>query len=157
MIHVGIGDTSLFDLDYNVYGYLLPKTWIRSLWEFVDEYKIKLPTYEHGIKKKRDGDEFLMDAFHRAGYSKKRLSKLNRCRLFLQVEILSDITDGTGNQISNCAYQGHRTSHELSSHDWPEQISPNANHWALWRQALRKSFPRINQQRLGILQHGLGP
>ena len=157
IIHVGIGDINFFDIDYNAYGQLLPRTWIRSLWQFVHEYKIHLPEYEYKIKKKRDGDKFLMQAFHQAGYSKKKLLQLNRCRLYLQVETLSDITDGTGNQISIPSYQGQKYHHRTSLHDWPEQPSPDARHWKLWRQALRKSFSRLTTQRTGILTTSLGP
>ena len=125
IIHVGIGGKSLFDLDYTTYGHLLPRTWIRSLWEFVDEYKIHLPEYNFTLKKKRDGDIFLMEAFHRAGFSKRQLQALNRCRFFLQVETLSDITDGTGNQISKQAYDGKRTTYTSKIHDWPVQEQHN--------------------------------
>ena len=79
-IHVGIGDTNLFDLDYHAFGCLLPRTWIRSLWQFVHEYKIEMPHYEYSIKQKRDYDQFLMHTFYNAGYQNKQLIRLNRCR-----------------------------------------------------------------------------
>ena len=43
------------------------------------------------------------------------------CRLFLQVETLSDITDGTGNQICKQAYDGRRQMNPITVHDWPVQ------------------------------------
>ena len=156
MIHVGIGEKSLFDINYNDFGHLLPRTWIKSLWEFVHIYKVKMPTYDFLLKQRRDGDLFLMESFHQTGFSKKQLIKLNRCRLYLQVELLSDITDGTGDRIHPSAYQGHRQHNSQSIHDWPEQHNPDKHHWKLWRKALRDSFPRINAQRLGRLQTPLG-
>ena len=143
-IHVGIEENSLFDISFNDFGHLLPHTWIRSLWEFVDEYKITMPKWDYTLRKKRDGDIFLMDAFQRAGFTKRQLLPLNRCRIYLKVETLSDITDGTGDQISKQAYDGRQTAATLASHDWPVQVNPNQTHWKLWRRALRKSFPRTS-------------
>ena len=151
IIHVGIGEKSLFDIEFKSFGHLLPRTWIRSLWEFIEEYKINLPTYDFILKKKREGDIFLMEAFHLTGFNKHQLQQLNRCRLYLHAETLSDITDGTGNLISKQAYDGRRIPTSSSSHDWPVQEKPNEIHWKLWRKALRDSFPRINNRRISIL------
>ena len=157
MIHVGIGERNIFDLDFDAFGHLLPPTWIRSLWQFIHEYKIELPSHDFMLKKKRDEDKFLMEAFHTNGFNAQQLQQLNRCRHYLQVETLSDITDGTGNQISKQAYDGRKTTHSLHSHDWPVQERPNAKHWKLWRRALRNSFPRVNNISIGTLQQPLGP
>ena len=51
--------------------------------------------------------------------------RLNRCRIFLQAETLSDITDGTGDQISRRCYMGLRNTFKSSTHDWPEQGNPD--------------------------------
>ena len=63
LIHIGIGNCSLFNIDYDLFGHLLPRTWIRSLWQFVHEYRIKLPSYEDIITARRDNDKFLMEEF----------------------------------------------------------------------------------------------
>ena len=120
MIHIGIGNCSLFDINYDHFGHLLLRTWIRSLWQFVHEYKIRMPSYEHSINERRDNDKFLMKEFQKAGFSKKQLIKLNRCRFYLHVETLSDITDGKGDQISTLSYTGHKNHYESQLHDWPE-------------------------------------
>ena len=72
-------------------------------------------------------------------------------------ELLSDITDGTGDQISTMAYQGQKVNNGHCLHDWPEQSRPDHNHWKTWRKALRDSFPRTSTQRLGPLAQSLGP
>lgn len=108
------------------------------------------------MKCKRENDQFLMKAFRSAGYKKNELIKLNRCCLFLQVETLSDIADGKGDQMCTSSCNGERNNFSYSDHDWPIQSKPDAKHWTLWRQALRRSFPRINHQRLGILVNPLG-
>ena len=157
MIHVGIGNANIFDVDFSSFGHLLPRTWIKSLWQFVHEYGIKMPPYEHIIKHKREHDIFLMEAFHQAGFNKRELTRLNRCRLYLQVETLSDITDGTGDMILATIYNGNRTSFGIAVHDWPVQHKPDKHHWRSWRKAIRCSFPRRTTQRLGTLTRPLGP
>ena len=42
LLHVGIEIDSLFDLEYYIYGHVLPQVWIQSLWEFYYQCKIKL-------------------------------------------------------------------------------------------------------------------
>ena len=116
-----------------------------------------MPSYEHSIIERRDNNKFLMKEFQKAGFSKKQLIKLNRCRFYLHVETLSDITDGKGDQISTLSYTGHKTHYESQLHDWPVQVKPDEAHWTLWRKALRDSFKRTTVQCLGILAEPLGP
>ena len=66
----------------------------------------------------------------------KELQKIDRCRLYLQVETLSDITDGTGDYISITSYNGKRTNFTTPTHDWPEQTIPDKSHWNLWKKAI---------------------
>ena len=58
-----------------------------------------------------------MEEFKQAGFSKKQLIKLNRCRCYLYVETLSDITDGKGDQNSIMSYTGHKSDYESTHHD----------------------------------------
>ena len=88
----------------------------------------------------RLGDEFLMQRFSDFGYSKKKLLRLNRCRLFLQVVTLAEMLDGTSDKICNMACDGHRNFTRKSALLWPVQPRPDDNHWKLWRQALQKCF-----------------
>ena len=81
-----------------------------------------------------------MQRFSDFGYSKRQLLRLNRCRLFLQVITLAEISDGSGDKICNMAYNGHRNFTRKSPFLWTVQPRPDANHWKLWRQALRKCF-----------------
>ena len=76
---------------------------------------------------KQEHDQFLMEAFQKENFTIKQLQKLNQCRIYLSVETLADITDGSGNQISKMAYDGKRPNYKLASHHWAEQVSPNTN------------------------------
>ena len=67
----------------------------------------------------------------------------------MQVVTLSDIADGSGNQISKNYWDGHKDKQRKSPYKWPEQHDPDAKHWTLWRKALRKCFP-VDQDKLLI-------
>ena len=77
MIHLGIGNKNLFDVDFNFFGHLLPRTWIKSLWQFAHKYQITMPTYEYNLASRRENDKFLMEEFQWAGFGPKQLLKLN--------------------------------------------------------------------------------
>lgn len=146
-MEIGVG-RNIFDLDFASFGELLPSTWIKSLWQFIDEYKISFPVHSEFLELHREHDVFLMEMFQRANFKPTDLVKLNRCCKFLQVVTLSDITDGSGNQISKTYWDGNKDNQRKSHYDWPEQSDPDAAHWALWRKALRKCFPTDNDKLL---------
>ena len=54
----------------------------------------------------REGDQFLVSAFSAAGFKKQQLARLNRCRVYLQVTTLADLTNGSGNAITDLAWMG---------------------------------------------------
>ena len=73
------------------------------------------------------------------------LAKINRCRLYLRVTTLSDITSGDGKTICKQYWDGYRDDERILLHDWPEQGDPGDKDWTLWRRALKTAFPQ--QQR----------
>lgn len=156
LIHKGIGHSSLFNLDYNKYGHLLPRSWIKSLWEFTHMHNISIPPKQHHIRLKREKDAFLMDSFLKAGFSKTAMKKLNRCQLFLHVETLSDITDGSGRHLDDRYLKGLWDPYRTDSHDWPVQTKPDKPSWALWRKAVKRCFPTQGHGNLQCLVTPLG-
>jgi hypothetical protein len=85
----------------------------------------------------RRGDSNLMEAFCGLNWTPRKLELLNYCRLFLQVEFLSELCSAEGNTLLAPAWQGHA----LPSHStllWPNQARPSG--WTLWRQALAELF-----------------
>ncbi len=85
----------------------------------------------------RRGDSNLMEAFCGLNWTPRKIELLNYCRLFLQVEFLSELCSAEGNNLLAPAWQGHA----LPSHSnllWPNQARPSG--WTLWRQALAELF-----------------
>jgi len=60
LLHLGIGHHKLFGLAYETLYCLLPRVWIKSLWEFISKYNIELPSRSCDFKLYRVGDEFLV-------------------------------------------------------------------------------------------------
>ena len=139
-MEIGVG-RNLFDLDFKTYGHILPPMWIKSLWQFVQEYSIHLLVDYELMDLHRDHDVFLMEAFQLRNFKKEDLVKLNQCRKYLQVVTLSDIADGMGNQIIKTYWDGKKDCYRKSKYDWHEQSDPDKQHWALWRKAMQKCFP----------------
>ena len=145
-IHIGLPG-NLFDHDYDTYGHLLPRSFIRTLWEFTSTHNIKVPRVHPELEHHRERDRYLMHDFVLSNtVSKKDLQKLNRCRLYLKVTTLSDITSGDGETICKQYWDGIRDDQRSPLHDWPEQGDPGDRDWTLWRKALKNSFDQTRRK-----------
>ena len=85
-------------------------------------------------------DRNLMECFVDNGYSGTTFAAINRCRLFLQVIHLSDVTTGDGKRICNNAYRGQKHVCLQAIYDWPAQGRPVESDWVEWRKALETTF-----------------
>lgn len=140
-IHVGV-EGNFFQLDFKRYGNLLPRSFVKTAWEFARKYHIDLPNTDPNLIPHREQDQFLMEAFAaQPSITNSQLTELNRCRLFLQVHTLSDIVDGSGTRLSKQYFDGTIDQYRTPSHDWPKQGNPGTSQWALWRKSLKKCFP----------------
>lgn len=85
------------------------------------------------------------------GFTKSELQKINRCRLYLQVTALSEITCGYGNRYNgayNCILDSNIPHHYI----WPIQPRPSVSSIKVWHQALQTCFPCTN----GVMNYTLG-
>ena len=98
---------------------------------------------------KRSGDKFLMEECIRAGLSTTELKSINRCRLYLQVYALSDISTGDGRFLSESSLNGQRSL--CNSYAWPEQSTPPTCDWKIWRSSMRSVFAPTNNTLVAIL------
>ena len=69
-------------------------------------------------------------------YNEKELQRINRCRIYLQVQNLSEISDGTGNSITHCIRNHIRDPERKSKYKWTHQPFPKKNDWEVWDDAL---------------------
>ena len=121
-------------------------TWIIQTHQFCCEHKISIQTGD-AILPQCVEDRSIMAEFDKLGYTKTEMRNLNRCRLYLQVTSLSEITNGRGTQI---VFDRHpRKSNEMH---WPHQGRPTNTMWTEWENALQKCFGNNTQ----VLQQALG-
>jgi hypothetical protein len=128
------------------WGHLLTANcWIGSLWEF--NYKYGITLEEDTMKApepQRQNDAYLMELIaerytfvHNRNVKKEvhnwqeEWRAINRCRLFLQVMFLSDITSGDGKRIRKeyLLYNGSAPRPQDSKWEWPRQ-KPTQNDWS---------------------------
>jgi len=84
----------------------------------------------------RVGDMPLMDYFISKGLPDRIMRILNRCRLYLRVLTLSDITSADGTYILPSAKRGEEAPYRKSDLIWPMQGKPAQSDWNIWAQEL---------------------
>ena len=80
-----------------------------------------------------------MDTITQKINSKITLQRINACRLFLQITLLSEITSANGKFIKHNILNGKRNSN-ASTKIWPRQKSPDKATWKMWRSLLKRTY-----------------
>jgi hypothetical protein len=74
-------------------------------------------------------------------FNTTQLRKINACRLYLQVTLLSDVTTPCGKYIIIAYYSGKIENRiNWPTVQYPRQELPDKASWALWRRALQFAF-----------------
>lgn len=127
------------------------KGWLTSLWDYVNTVHLQfiypalwLPPLP------RAGDAYLMEQFLQLKLPNNTLARLNRCRLYLQVITISDLTSADGSTILPAAKQGTLIEERPSGLRWPSQGLPTRADWRLWSNTLSQF------ENNGRLLHPLG-
>jgi Reverse transcriptase (RNA-dependent DNA polymerase) len=152
---IGIG-LDIFQHDYNIYKAIITKSWISSLWEFLEDTKIVLKRTKVSSPLRMIGDVFLNQAvFASNEWSPNDKVEFNNCRMFLGVELLSDIITANGTSIRSSCFQGiiQSTSEQFIKYN-AKVPRPTGGAWNTWRKMLKKTF-HTNEQ--GILTQGVAP
>ena len=73
----------------------------------------------------------------RHGFSDKEMLLINRCRIYLQVHMVSKISTARGNHLCHDAWQGVQISAHTTLRLWPRQHRPNSPaYWQAWQRDL---------------------
>jgi hypothetical protein len=147
-VEIGVGG-SLFTQSFDRFGQLATDSWVKHTWRFLSEYGIMIKDHTGDLKLRRRGDVFLTEVFIQHGLKGAALKRMNACRLYLQVETLSDIMAADGRHILHWAMDGRRITDNIKFHEWPNQGDPGRQAWIQWRQVLESCFCG------GCLAHGL--
>ena len=138
-LELGLG-TSMFQADYTRYSQLATDSWMKHNWAFHHRSQISVDIAAPAPVLQREGDQFLIPLFWNLGFRKSNLAALNRCRMFLQVTTVSDLSSGDGTSILECYWQGRLHPHAHTNYKWPRCGPPSLNDWNRWRHALRSLF-----------------
>jgi hypothetical protein len=114
------------------------KNWITKCWRYMSLFKSTLAiTGLWAPTKARQGDTALMDEFLKQDTTDAQMKDVNRCRIYLQVFHISDITDLADNTIEEWAKRGKRQSNRTSKWNWPVKKMLPAGASKNWATALQ--------------------
>ena len=148
---VGTGTSILSDTSTNFPHF--EAKWLKSLRNGLQRIngQIQLDTPFIAPKQRQD-DQYLMDLALKFFPAKKKSAKLRRinyCRMYLNVLLLSDITTACGTKIDPAMYQGYPANTESTTdHHQVNQNRPNEKAWKDWRAFLHKLCGRTKDRRL---------
>lgn len=118
----------------------LDTSWIKELWNFVCEKKIRLMNRITAIPlPQQEGNVFLMEIFQEEGYTQSQLEILNRCWKYLKVMMLADVMTGAGDSFTE-HYLCICKPQPCNNFTWPQQEEPTTAIKKLWKKASRKLF-----------------
>ena len=122
--------------------FLLTESFVQNSWEFMTEHNIKLEDDTFRIPLLRANDKCIMEEFmNNKLIHKSTLKTLNKCRMYLKVFTLSDITTGSGAKIRNEAWHGRQFNTGREYHmKWPNWGRPSLQAWSVWRTLLKLTF-----------------
>ena len=134
-------DGNIFLLSFQDFGHLATHSWMKILWQYLDEYDIKLELCEStNIPKVRDNDCSIIQALFAKGYRGRRLWVANTVRKFKRVFRLSCFTAMDGRHILKSIFD--RTVGE-SSWNWSTEV-PTAAAFKLWNRAITELSSRFH-------------
>ena len=145
----------ILQTNWRAYGSYLTKTWITHTWEFLAEHNMQIRIPDVWTPQpQRQNDTFLMDhanVMYQNGAATRQ--KINRCRLFLRVTTLSDITDATGRHIEKHVWDGDRPKHRKTKLNYPTYERPPKQDWTVFRQFLQRLLTNPYDPKSKLTKH----
>jgi len=136
-LYAGCG-VQILTANPNAYPYV-PHTRLTYLWKFLHQIQATIHVSDAWTPPLiREGDSYLMAQFQSRNFKPKTMHILNKCRMFLNVITVADITNPHGTHIIKDTLVGkkHRTSHLK----WPNCPTPTPQDWAIWKASLQRSL-----------------
>ena len=128
--------------DYEIIRKYHEPIWLTNTWEFLSSiHGVILYTTDQTLKPQCLHDKFLMEEFRKLhGIGSAELKRLNHCRLYLQVTLLSEIASADGKTITANYVGGTKSAHRRSTLTWPRQDRPPLKAWQNWKKRLNQVF-----------------
>ena len=138
-LELGI-EGNLFECDYEIYGHLATDSWMKNVWEFGHRNSIIIGETTTSGMLLREEDKNLASVLEHATkidvINKGEWRTMNRCRLYLNVITVADITTGNGKEIDINFWRGEKDIFRSRNVGWPDQGNPSKRDWATWRRIL---------------------
>ena len=137
--------------NYKKYSSVLDAhTWITNTWEFISKHEIFIDVDPQPIPIKREQDSPIMHILIESKlFTQKELKSVNKCRIYLNAFMLSDIVSGNEKKISSQAWNGIKNTYSMDkSITWPNMSCPSPNMWNVWQSVLHRGLCSINNKLL---------
>ena len=128
--------------------------WISSLRQYLSMVSGQLELNSCLPSHRRQNDAHIMDVALTSGrFKAAAIQRLNYCRLYLNVLLLSDIIMPCGTQLDPAAYEGNKALYFTNPHHRVSQAKPGQKSWKIWRKLLNSL---CQPKRRWILKQPLG-
>ena len=128
---------------------ILTDSHISQTWQFMSKHQISLQDNTPRVPLLRKNDACLMEIFLKHKNIKTEwIPTLNKCRTFLKVFSVADITTGSGKAIRDEAWHGRRFQVGRDTSKWPIWGRPSLLSWNTWRTALQIAVCQCRGKRL---------
>ena len=125
-----------FQESFNKYKDRVTCSWMLSVWEKFDMFKVVIDINDNFLKMSCKGDTWIMQLFVRAGFNKEDLLRLNRVRVHQQVLFMSCVLRASGKSLDNKYMTNRKPEEKWSTLRFTKEKPPNKD-FQLWRMALR--------------------
>lgn len=112
----------------------------KQSWNFCFQQEVLVKFNKRYFISHQANNKNLMQCFIDKGYQVMQLASINRCRLYLQVVYLSDITTGGGYHIERSSYLGLKNQCLKSEYQWLFQRKSGKLDWIERRRANNSVF-----------------
>ena len=121
----------------------LESKWFSSIRTFLSSIDATVQLQDVPIAKpQRENDQYIMDAVLQHGKFKPcEIRRINYCRMYLNVILLSDIATPGGRELDRAMYNGNPINAASTGKcHFVEQANPNGKAWQAWRKAMHVLF-----------------
>jgi hypothetical protein len=109
-----------FTQDFAKWGYLAPLSWVKMLWKLLHHFNITLHMSFPTIEPPWERDQVIMEIIFSHSLDPPDIARLNRCRVYLQVLFLSDITTADGKYLEHFIFDPGGTT-KRSQYIFPQE------------------------------------
>ena len=137
---LGLGG-SFFTQNYKLYKGLVTNSWVKSTWQFLWEHKLSLEETTPNLYLTTSQDSYLMEDFKTIGQvDSEKMKVVNRCRLYLEVTTLAEISNARGGKIRADIFKGIKNAHTMRKESFYYTGRPTEKEWNIWRWALYSTY-----------------